>query len=83
MSVYSDILDERIRQDAKWGVQEHEHPMWSVIFNEEWGEANQAWLHWVEENCGEAALYREELVQAAAVLVNMIECHDRAMNEVM
>ncbi len=79
-AVLMEVADERAQQNAKWGEQDHSHPLWSVIFNEEWGEANQAWLHWVMENeeYGANALdYRGELVQAAAVLIAMIEAHDR------
>lgn len=34
-----DILDERARQDAKWGVQNHNPAVWAVILGEEVGEA--------------------------------------------
>lgn len=75
--VFEDILDERERQDAKWGVQDHDYPLWRVILGEELGEADQEWLrcHFGERHRREEL--RMEMVQCAAVLVAMIECHDR------
>lgn len=34
-----DVLDERARQDAKWGVQNHNPAVWAAILGEEVGEA--------------------------------------------
>jgi len=38
------ILAERLRQNAKWGVQRHPHEVWHVIASEETGEVAQAIL---------------------------------------
>lgn len=37
--VLDDILDERARQDRKWGVQNHHPAVWMAILGEEVGEA--------------------------------------------
>lgn len=37
--VWNDIMDERDRQDAKWGVQDHHPAVWMLILGEEVGEA--------------------------------------------
>lgn len=74
--VLQDIVEERARQDAKWGQQNHEAPVWSSILGEEVGEACQALLH--DLYGGQAAgTLRKELVQVAAVAVQWIECLDR------
>lgn len=70
------VADERVRQDAKWGEQNHHPFTYLAILGEEVGEANQAALQatfggktWAD--------YRTELVHVAAVAVAMIECLDR------
>lgn len=71
-----DILTERERQNAKWGVQNHDAPVWLAILTEEVGEAAQALLH--DQFGGvHAGTLRDELVQVAAVAVQWIECIDR------
>jgi NTP pyrophosphatase (non-canonical NTP hydrolase) len=70
--VYQDIAAEVARQDAKFGDQTWKIPlMWSAILAEETGEVAQAVIE------GNAAGYRQELVQVAAVAVNAIRAHDR------
>lgn len=67
------ITGERARQDAKWGLQRHSWPEWIAILTEEVGEAAHAA---VEENwrpTGDLAELRAELVQVAAVAVQVIE----------
>ena len=66
-----DIMEERARQEAKWGEQNHYPHTWLVILGEEFGEACQAAL---EERFAD---YRKELVQVAAVAIAAIECIDR------
>ena len=61
------ILNERIKQDNKWGEQNHHIYKWLAILGEEVGEANQAAL---EDNESELI---DELIQIAAVSVAMIE----------
>jgi NTP pyrophosphatase (non-canonical NTP hydrolase) len=71
--VYRDIDDERERQEEKWGPQLHSWPIWAAILAEESGEVAEACLraHWQED--GGMAHLREELVQVAAVAVQMLE----------
>lgn len=66
-----DVLNERNKQDAKWGEQNHTPMKWLAILTEEVGEVAKAIL---EGNHGE---YRKELVQVAAVAVASIESLDR------
>lgn len=70
-----DVLLERKRQDELWGEQNHKPADWYPLFAEEWGEAAEAY------NDGDMEHYRKELVQAAAVIVQMIECFDRNKGE--
>lgn len=75
--VLVDIMDERHRQDRKWGQQNHEMGDWLLILTEELGEASEEAL--ATKFGGEdrsAALYTE-LIQAAAVLAAMAECAKR------
>lgn len=91
LNVLPDVAEERVRQEAKWGQQNHDPFAWMVILGEEFGEACQAALHFkftcqeqLARGCVEAEdfaklhAYREELVQTAAVAVAAIECLDRA-----
>jgi NTP pyrophosphatase (non-canonical NTP hydrolase) len=73
------VSDERSRQDAKWGEQNHDPAMYLTILMEEVGEAAQAALalRFGKPTDAAHAHYREELVQVAAVAVAMIECLDR------
>ena len=70
-SVLSEVLNERDRQDAKRGEQNHSAVMWLTILGEEVGEACKGALEGDLEN------YREEVIQVAAVAVAMVECLDR------
>lgn len=67
-----DVLDERDRQDAKWGVQDHRPQAWIPILLEEVGEVARAL------NEGDLANYEEECIQVAAVAMAMVECLRRA-----
>ena len=67
-SIMDEIRDERRRQDEKWGEQNHNADRWMVILMEEVGEACQAALN------SNAAAYRQEMVQVAAVALASIEC---------
>ncbi len=84
--VLEEVRQERLRQDAKWGVQNHDPATWLMILGEEVGEVNQAALEYHFHQFDKAAPergprtlddYRRELVQVAAVAVSMIECLDR------
>lgn len=69
----NDVKEERLRQNEKWGEQNHSRLMWCAILTEEVGEVAKAAL---EDSPSE---YREELVQVAAVAVAAIESHDRQL----
>lgn len=76
-----DVLEERHRQDRKWGKQDHPPEWWLVILGEEYGEACQAALAdmFTRNRCtGEkrSGEYRKELVQVAAVALAAIERFD-------
>ncbi len=75
-NILKEVQQERERQNAKWGEQNHHPFVWLGILGEEVGEANKAVL---DHNFDGKTLdnYREELVQVAAVAVAMIECLDR------
>ena len=61
------ILEERQRQDDKWGEQNHDVYKWLAILGEEVGEANQSALQ------DEKNELINELIQIGAVAVAMIE----------
>jgi len=72
LDVIGMVVDERKRQDDKWGEQNHNPERWLAILGEEVGEACKAVLE------GDAEGYRKELVQVAAVAVAAVENLDRA-----
>jgi NTP pyrophosphatase (non-canonical NTP hydrolase) len=73
-----DILQERARQDQKWGEQNHDPLEWLGILTEEVGEFAQHanTYHWHPEQCDQAAMF-EEAVQVAAVALAIVECLKR------
>lgn len=75
-SVLFDVEAERLRQDQKWGEQNHAPMEWLSILGEEVGEVCQAAneAHWHQ---APLAHYREELIQVAAVAVAAVEALDR------
>lgn len=77
-SVLDDVADERQRQDEKWGISAREPLSWLAIAAEEFGEvAEKVVKGWVPpENDFDAAGYRDELIQLAAVCVSAVECFD-------
>ena len=76
MTALDDIYDERRRQDARWGEQNHQPAMWLAILTEELGEVAQEVL----DGYGDPhrRRYRAELIQVAAVAVAAVEALDRA-----
>lgn len=77
----ADVLDERDRQDAKWGQQDHDPFAWLAILSEEVGEASGDALAgrfptarrdgpWLRS-------YRAEMVQVSAVALAAVEALDR------
>lgn len=75
--VLAELKRERERQQAKWGEQNLDPPVWLMIIGEEVGEANNAALEHLLGNKTDLADYRAELVQVAAVVVHAIESFDR------
>lgn len=74
-SAMIDVTAERRRQAAKWGVQSHTWPEWLVILSEEVGEVGRAMcgVLWGGDDLEQL---RRELVQVAAVAVQIIEAID-------
>lgn len=66
---FTEVLEERKRQDIKWGEQNHTDLEWLAIVLEEVGECAKAIL--------EKSNLREELVQVVAVIVAWDECRER------
>lgn len=85
-NVLNEVLQERIKQEQKWGQQNHIAPNWLMILGEEVGEANKAALETYFYNNGpreagsedrDYSEYRKELIQVAAVACSMVESLDR------
>ncbi|MEK6879824.1 MAG: hypothetical protein AABY22_09470 [Nanoarchaeota archaeon] len=87
--VLKQIVEERIRQGKKWGVQHHNQPFWLSILIEEVGEVGNL-LNENEErmfyfnNINDKLDYekyfknlKEELIQVAAVAVAWLEDLER------
>ena len=74
--VRSDIRDERLRQELKWGEQNHNPFVYLTILMEEVGELSEAALH-ARFGGPEAENMRAEAVQVAAVAQAIVECLDR------
>lgn len=75
--VLDEVYRERERQQAKWGEQNLEPPVWLMIIGEEVGEANNAALEHLLGNKSDLSDYRAELIQLAAVAIHAIESFDR------
>jgi NTP pyrophosphatase (non-canonical NTP hydrolase) len=71
--IYCDVDAERDRQEARFGAQRHAWPVWAAILGEECGEVAEACLHAHWGGSGDLAHLREELVQVAAVAIQMVE----------
>ena len=71
------ILAERKRQDDKWGVQDHDDPLWLAILTEEVGEAAQCICR-ANDGDAPAGDIDKEIVQVAAVALAWLECRKRA-----
>lgn len=74
--ILQEVLKERERQTAAWGLQDIPVAEWMLILGEELGEvvkeANE--IHFRQ---AATRSYREELIQVAAVAVSAIEALDR------
>lgn len=77
--ILEEVQQERIKQDAKWGEQNHLPIEWCAILGEEVGEVNKEALenHFRYNDKRNYTNYRTELIQVAAVAVAMIESLDR------
>lgn len=72
LSILNSIVDERIRQDEKWGDQSRHPPtFWYAILGEEVGEVANAILH------EDTRAVAKELIQVAAVAVAWLETMER------
>jgi NTP pyrophosphatase (non-canonical NTP hydrolase) len=70
-AVLHEVFQERMRQNEKWGEQNHPHLGWMAILTEEVGEAAREVLERRPER------FREEMIQVAAVAAAAVEWHDR------
>jgi len=77
ISICTDILNERARQDEKWGEQDHENLAWLAVLAEEVGEVSTETLHDRFGYPFKISDLRADLVQVAAVAVAWIESIDR------
>jgi NTP pyrophosphatase (non-canonical NTP hydrolase) len=76
-ALYS-VIEERLRQDNKWGEQNHDPYTYMAILMEELGEMAQAALQTqFGGKHGGLDHLREEAVQTAAVALAIVECLDR------
>lgn len=75
------IHDERERQEAKWGQQNHDDGWWTAILTEEVGEVAEAALKAKWEGGKTLDDVKDELIQVAAVAVSWIEAIERRGGE--
>lgn len=75
-AVLKEVLGERLRQEKKWGQQNHDGPFYLTILMEEVGEVDHAILE-SRAGSGNVEDIRKEIVQVAAVAVAMAEAYDR------
>ena len=86
LSIPECIWQERVKEDAKWGEQNHDDFGWLSILSEEVGEAaqclNKSYLDPVEraEAMEWRGLLEIELIQIAATAVAWLECIRRREN---
>lgn len=78
--VLEDINLERKRQDQMWGEQNHNPLGWLAILVEEVGEYAEEATHYLLDGTITDNM-RVELVQVAAVAIEMIESLDRNSNK--
>lgn len=82
LSVSVEVVQERARQNALWGEQNHDSGTWALILGEEFGEACEAALGArFSTNALKAKDHannlRSELIQVAAVAQAWVEAIDR------
>jgi len=73
-----DVLVERAKQDARFGVSNHDPMLWMTILGEEFGELCESVMHtrYGGHKAGPAQM-RAEAIQVAAVALAMVEALDR------
>lgn len=85
-NIFADILDERLRQIEKWGIQKVSLPEWMTILGKEFGESCQEALrcHFgfdgaPGEHMGDSRVvrFRREIVQVATVAFAILEFVDQ------
>ena len=79
-AIIEELKAERIKQELKFGRQNHTPFEWLPILGEEVGEVNKAALETYFKYDGadnDYSEYRKELIQVAAVALAMVECLDR------
>lgn len=76
--IIAKVLDERKRQDEKWGVQDHTAPVWGMIIGEEYGEMCKAIneFGFYPTRKTEDEIYKEA-IQTMASCMAMLECIER------
>lgn len=83
-SVVNAVLDERLRQDKKWGEQNHMPPVWVCILGEEYGELCEAINETIFDNGTDKGGYenmKKEAIHVAAVAIGFLECMERNKDE--
>lgn len=70
------LLEERKRQNEKWGEQNHGLPVWILILTEEVGEAAEAVLK-IREGKMTVEDFRTEIIHCGAVCVQILEYLER------
>ena len=71
----NDIRDERVRQDLKFGIQNHSDPYWLAILTEEIGKAAEDVVK-IPAGLSTTSHLRKELIQVAAVTLAWVEAMD-------
>lgn len=77
---YASILNERDRQDAKWGANRDLNPfVWAAILSEECGEVARCCLQSTTDEPLSLLDLPKELIQVAAVATQFLESIDRRL----
>jgi hypothetical protein len=83
-SVINEVIAERVKQDDKWGEQNHLPIVWNAILVEEVGEVSKALIEAAMHEKKQGYIKHEqhvetrlELIQVAAVAVAMVQSIDR------
>ena len=81
-SIQVDIASERLRQKMKWGTQHHPWATWISILAEEFGEAAKEANDLLNnDNAGGLERLRTELVQVAAVSVQILQAINQHIHD--